>query len=463
MDLVGTRSKRGKQMKTRPRTAALFGKIVRPLSLVAAVCAATSATAGATTFFVNSHAAPGGDGLSWSTAFKSLDDAFAAVAANPGADEIRVAEGRYRPTVRTTATDPRSVTFKIPHNTTLRGGFLGTELGLPALGQPRKTILSGDIGVLGDPSDNAYHVVSAISVNGTVTAAIDGFTIRDGHADTGDVRGGGLFVNGGFVGLNFTISHCIVRDNWAGDAGGMFYQSAHVRMWKCKFEHNYASNRGGALRAQAAYMRCDMSSFLSNTSVNGGGAVVIAGNPDPSSVFVNCLFAKNESLAGGGGAVFMGSGQYTSGSGMWINCTFAENTSSGTGSAIYAGPTATIPAIAIVRNCVAWNNTPAASPLANAYEVSYSDVEGGWPGTGNVNADPYLTADYTLSAGSPAIDSGSNALMLLDALDLDADGVTAEPVPFDLAGHARQIDDPSTPDTGAGVAPIVDMGAFEHG
>ena len=46
-------------------------------------------------------------------------------------------------------------------------------------------------------------------------------------------------------------------------------------------------------------------------------------------------------------------------------------------------------------------------------------------------------------------------------MDLDADGNVTEPVPFDLDGNPRFRDDPATPDTGHGVAPIVDMGAYE--
>ena len=38
---------------------------------------------------------------------------------------------------------------------------------------------------------------------------------------------------------------------------------------------------------------------------------------------------------------------------------------------------------------------------------------------------------------------------------------TGEALPFGLGGRARFLDDPHVPDTGAGIAPIVDMGAHE--
>jgi hypothetical protein len=446
-------------MEALPILRAELFPLLRRLPARVVLVAAMAGPALATTFHVDSHATPGGDGLSWATAFKSLDDALAASQANLGPDEIWLAQGRYRPSLQTTS-DPRAVTFTIPHNTTLRGGFLGTETSLPPLGSPRSTILTGDIGIVGLATDNAYHVVTCQSVNGTLSAAIDGCTIRDGRADGGDARGGGLFVNGGVFGLNLAISRCIVRDNTAGEGGGMFYQSAHVRMTKCTFEHN-AANKGGALRAQAAYMRCDNSRFRQNTAVNGGCGITLNGNPSPDTVFMNCLFTENSCTLGSGGAAYMIGGQFSAGAAMWVNCTFAQNSAAVSGSAVYAGPPTTVPAVAILRNCVAWNNSPATSTLEHAWEVSYSDIEGGWVGTGNISADPLLTPSFGLGAGSPAIDAGSDNLVLTDTLDLDQNNDTTELVPLDLDGHPRQMDDPNTIDTGVGVAPIVDMGAFE--
>ena len=71
-------------------------------------------------------------------------------------------------------------------------------------------------------------------------------------------------------------------------------------------------------------------------------------------------------------------------------------------------------------------------------------------------------ADLHLLPGSACIDAGSNADVPADTADLDGDGNTAEPLPFDLAGAGRFADDPYTADTGAGVAPIVDIGAYEY-
>ena len=46
--------------------------------------------------------------------------------------------------------------------------------------------------------------------------------------------------------------------------------------------------------------------------------------------------------------------------------------------------------------------------------ITYSNIEGGWEGEGNIDLDPLLNDDFTLQANSPCIDAGT--------ADLDGDG-----------------------------------------
>jgi hypothetical protein len=111
----------------------------------------------------------------------------------------------------------------------------------------------------------------------------------------------------------------------------------------------------------------------------------------------------------------------------------------------------------LVTNCILWGNkAPNGSQIKNDWTssatVSYSDVKGGWPGTGNINADPLFVDadndDLHLLPASPCIDAGDNTAVPA--------GVTT-----DLDGNPRFVDQPEVPDTGNGAAPIVDMGALE--
>ncbi len=106
-----------------------------------------------------------------------------------------------------------------------------------------------------------------------------------------------------------------------------------------------------------------------------------------------------------------------------------------------------------VTNCILFgNNSP--DELFGTGTVAYSNIQGGWPGTGNIDADPLFVdpanGDYHLSAGSPCIDGADNTAVPA--------GVTT-----DLDGNPRFVDDLDTPDTGnpEGVNPIVDMGVYE--
>lgn len=131
-----------------------------------------------------------------------------------------------------------------------------------------------------------------------------------------------------------------------------------------------------------------------------------------------------------------------------------------------------------LNNCILWGNSSGQITLQDGAtaSITYSDVQGGWSGEGNIDADPlFADANGTdgiigteddnlrLSYGSPCIDAGDNVAVPADISDLDDDGNTTEQIPWDLDGHSRFVDEPDTTDTGNGTPPIVDMGAYERG
>ena len=97
------------------------------------------------------------------------------------------------------------------------------------------------------------------------------------------------------------------------------------------------------------------------------------------------------------------------------NCTFSGNSAGQWGGGIYIGDSS-----ATITNCIMWENV--ASSGAEIYggaTVSYSDIQDGWPGTGNINSDPLFVTgpqgDYYLSqiaagqgSNSPCVDAGSD-------------------------------------------------------
>jgi hypothetical protein len=89
-----------------------------------------------------------------------------------------------------------------------------------------------------------------------------------------------------------------------------------------------------------------------------------------------------------------------------FNCTFTGN-----GADVGGGMFNNYNSSPQITNCIFWGNSPAiqiynefgASPV-----VTYSDVQGGYSGTGNINLDPLLgPIDYHLPSSSPCKDIGT--------------------------------------------------------
>lgn len=137
----------------------------------------------------------------------------------------------------------------------------------------------------------------------------------------------------------------------------------------------------------------------------GGGFAIWDGNP----TIENNLFEKNDATFGGGGWI----GDAFSFAKI-INNTIIKNHADMKGGAIYtksAAPT--------VMNSILWNNqAPEGSEIyveSGTIDVTYSDVMGGWTGTGNINANPKLITLFALlKCNSPCIDSGNPDMMYND-------------------------------------------------
>ncbi|MEL7428118.1 MAG: hypothetical protein AAFN81_34380, partial [Bacteroidota bacterium] len=146
--------------------------------------------------YVNQQALGEDNGLSWSNAFTSLQDALSFARSLPRATKpaIWVKSGIYLPD-----NVQRDSSFSLLENMRLYGGFAGTEqlkeervLGTDSF-FVNETILSGDLGVPNDVTDNSLSVVKAYDA-GDGIIYIDGVTISGGNADdtsTNDKKSGG--------------------------------------------------------------------------------------------------------------------------------------------------------------------------------------------------------------------------------------------------------------------------------
>jgi hypothetical protein len=194
--------------------------------------------------------------------------------------------------------------------------------------------------------------------------------------------GGGMLTGG-----SPTLVGCTFKGNTATEGGGIWTDfRSSVTLKDCTFSDNKASSGGGMYNGGASYNdpngRTVISSctFTANSAYQGGG-MYSAWNR--KTAVIACAFTGNSATEGGGGIYYCGSEQ------TLTNCTFAGN-SAAKGDALSCdscGPTQ--PSNLRAVNCILWNG---GGQIFNAdgstVNITYSDIQGRWPGEGNIDADP---------------------------------------------------------------------------
>jgi predicted outer membrane repeat protein len=209
------------------------------------------------------------------------------------------------------------------------------------------------------------------------------------YGNTSTVRGGAIRATGG---TTTDIKNCIFTDNISDyDAGAISFEYGNHRLANCIFAGNRAGGRGGAIYTSQLFI------------------------PDNSLTIINCTFSDNE--AENGGAIWLSSNSF---------------------------PT--------ISNSILWNNTPDEISGDGVPTVTYSDIQGGYIGEGNMEDAPFfmditdpdpVNWNLRLRSNSPCIDEGDNNAPGLPINDLDA--------------KPRIIDGDSD------IIATVDMGAYEYG
>lgn len=249
---------------------AMDKKIMRlPFCFVCSMLVCLS-SAHAAVRYVNSGASAGGDGTSWEMAYQGLQPALDEAGIG---DEIWVAHGTYYPTDEHGGSGDRYQSFQMKNNVTIIGGFQGGETAkeLRTVSY-HQTILSGDIGVSPDTTDNCYHVFyHPAGTNLNDTAVLDGVTITGGNADGTYPHdsGGGMFN----AGSSPTLRNCMFMSNEAAIEGGGIYNSflSSPVMINCTLANNTSGTAGGGMANDSSSPTLTNCVVWGNTSDNEPG------------------------------------------------------------------------------------------------------------------------------------------------------------------------------------------------
>lgn len=389
-------------------------------------------TAVGVTYYVDASKPAGGDGLTWATAFNNIQAGIAAtnptwIVCTAPVDRVWVKQGTYTLTSQLT----------VGSADILYGGFpssIANPVWEDRNWRSHPTIIDGN------------NAVRCVNISGY--AILDGFIIQNGSADSG----AGVYVNAtprdcGVSGyLTPYIQNCWIRNNTAstGSGGGLYDNQSDAHIRYCEFSDNSAA-AGGAIYQLSSGTEIIRCSFHNNESTApgslGGGAIAGWGHNSTTGKYVaitNCLFYSNVSASWGG--AIAGNQIYPT----ITNSTFSGNEATIAGGAFFGNTNSEAPRL---RNCILWGDSPEEISLVTAstyLDVSYCDIQGGWtgPGSNNINLDPLFksAANYHLQAGSPCMDTASNAYAPADDLD----------------GQARPLDGDNDGEA------IADRGAYEE-
>jgi subtilisin-like proprotein convertase family protein len=219
---------------------------------------------------------------------------------------------------------------------------------------------------------------------------------------------------GGAMYNNSTSSAIITNSIFTGnsaDRGGAMYNSSSsssLSISNCTFSSN-TGRLGGTIHNNDASPTITNCTFADNHATSTAGGIYNLGTSSPT--ITNCAFAGNTA------AVIVGAiGNFNTSTPTITNCTFFNN------SAPSDGGIENNAAGTVITNCIIWGNS-AQITGDFAPTVTYSIVQGGYTGMGNLNADPqfvnatipagldgiHRTADDGLRLGlcSPAINAGT--------------------------------------------------------
>lgn len=285
----------------------------------------------------------------------------------------------------------------------------------------------------------------ARDAGGAISAFVATIGVVDNHleANTAGVGGPGIFA----LNASIVVERNRILRNKAplqrSFGGGLYFQRGTARIVDNEFDGNEAYAGGGLMFNAGVNALIQRNTFRRNVAYLGGGIYLQAGQYDIFQNVIDQNAAIQPGTGHGGGIANLGgtlrirSNQITRnaatlrGGGMFCDAPSVEMINN-TVAANQAGEGAGLSFSSLVTghqslvNNIIWANVgPQISTFAVMPTATHCDIQGGWPGQGNLNADPRFVdpagGDFHILAGSPCIGAGDTTSASLPATDFEGD------------------------------------------
>jgi len=290
------------------------------------------------------------------------------------------------------------------------------------------------------------------------TAVLCGFTITNGLVFSLESFGGGIYC----YESSPTLTSLIISDNSALDSGGGIYCYKSSPTLSSLEVSGNTTVLGGGIYNDESNPSLENVTIFGNYAASSGGGIYSGENSSISLI--------NVTISGNFADDHHGGGIWSSNSSLSLHdVTITSNTADDYGGGIYCYNSSPIlgnvtmsdnsaligegvyfdDSNIIIINSILWNNIHYVSSTITA---TYSDISGGFTGTGNIDSDPLFVdpgnGDYHLQSISPCIDAGD------PSSPLDPDGSTTDMGAY----YLHQYDIPPTAeyvsDTTQGYSPL---------
>ena len=255
--------------------------------------------------------------------------------------------------------------------------------------------------------------------SGETNAFISGLTIENGY-ESGNMAGGIAVFDS-----TATIDDCIITHNDASDGGGgIAYGNSNsdgvnnrITIQGCTITYNTSQYGCGGISTRSYNINnstASSTSVLSNCVISnntgGEGGISIVDN-GTLTMMTNCTVTNNMSNSEGGGLESEENGGILT----LTNCTVTNNSAMYSGGGVYnydftGSSTNSLTLINTIIYGNSGGEAATSSGGTSGITANYCDIEGGYPGTGNINADPRFVAaptDLHLKPGSPCTGAGT--------------------------------------------------------